>query len=101
MIRYEMKNGGCFPRVFCDACSKPITSMKAIVVWSESGEIKFLHNECSRAFDHSNGFPYWEMLEAFFLYLANNTKIPHKVTKETAAYVGMFGVDANGKGRTA
>ncbi|MGD0470177.1 MAG: hypothetical protein ABSA54_17495 [Terriglobales bacterium] len=80
MIAQQMHDDGMFPRVFCDACHKPIdVAETGIVLWDDQGQITFAHiGVCSRAF---HAIPYSWPLAAFFVNLLRNTKITAKELK--------------------
>jgi hypothetical protein len=92
MIEFLMHDGGCFPRVACDVCSKTILDAKdGIVVWSEDGkQIAFAHRgQCSIQLDHSNGWPYWDSLDVFFRNLLVNVKLSPAKLKKVFDYFGV------------
>ena|ERR1700730_15437944 len=100
MIKYEMKNGGCFPRIFCDVCGKPITHCdEACVYWNDGAVVVlYAHNgACGRS---CWGFTYWEMLNQFLLQLEHNVRLNGKTRKDaeaTAKRLRSFGMDAVGE----
>ncbi len=81
MLKYQLANGGNFPRIFCDICTSPLK--EAIVFWNGEGEIRFTckHERCSRVAE-ADGFIYSETLAMFFFQLLGNCDITPERLKE-------------------
>jgi hypothetical protein len=63
VLKVVAANGTCQPRIFCDACDEPIVDARqGCYAWRvddrgapASGELRFLHDHCRRAYEAAQG----------------------------------------------
>lgn len=97
MIRYQMADAGMFPRIFCDACEKPIDTEHGFVFWNHEGNTAHAHQgPCSHKLDLTRVWPFSESLVTFLANLLRNTRINLKTLKPDELWA-MFGVVADRK----